>query len=352
MKRRNLTKVGIGSMALMLVVTLFAGTGWTPAAVASPGSKPTTHIKIAAARVGDPWYVLSEALAYFINHNSNWLRATVVATPGQNDNAKLESEKPQEYLAISGPNNITRVSKDPRFNYYDKDRFIANAASMTVAWVSYDKKIKTVHDLDGKKVMLGRKGRYSTADLEAILEGHEMLDKIKPQHGGFGGGKINLKDGLVDVAVVPVDHIYPDRFSKGAFVTDLETKGPIYYVSLEEPVMKKLWKEEKYGGVPVRVSPGALDQKSQPSELWIFGWPTFFGADERMNPDIVYEVTRIIWESAGKWEKWHPQGAHMTKEFIPAIPVDFKYVHPGAKKFYDEHGIKLRQLSDLLTGRR
>ena len=52
-------------------------------------AKAVTKIKIAGGRVGDPWYVLSEALAYFLNHNSKWLRATVVATPGITGNYEM-----------------------------------------------------------------------------------------------------------------------------------------------------------------------------------------------------------------------------------------------------------------------
>ncbi len=39
----------------------------------------------------------------------------------------------------------------------------------------------------------------------------------------------------------------------------------------------------------------------------------------------------------------------MTKEFKPAAPdLELYKAHPGAKKFYDEHGIKVTDLADLL----
>ena len=69
-----------------------------------------------------------------------------------------------------------------------------------------------------------------------------------------------------------------------------------------------------------------------------------------MDADVVYEVTRIIWEtSSEEWSKWHPIGAHMTQTFKPAMPSTKHYQpHPGAKKFYDNNGIEIKDLADLL----
>ena len=102
--------------------------------------------------------------------------------------------------------------------------------------------------------------------------------------------------------------------------------------------------------MPVWVPAGALDPKTQPEGLWAFGDPSYFMADEKMDPEVVYEVTRIIWEtSAEEWAHWHPMGAHMTERFKPAMPSLKHYkAHPGAKKFYDEKGIKLVDLAEEL----
>jgi hypothetical protein len=38
----------------------------------------------------------------------------------------------------------------------------------------------------------------------------------------------------------------------------------------------------------------------------------------------------------------------MIRDFIPASPIELQFVHSGAKKFYDEHKIKVKKLGDLL----
>jgi len=300
--------------------------------------------------VGDPWFVLSEALAYQINKTSEWLRATVVATPGITGDYELTMDNPEEYILIGECSNFVYMPQDPygkAYNYYDKTRFISNAASQTTTWITYDKNIKTGQDLAGKKVNIGRPASARAIEEKAILEAWGVLDKVTLVGSGFGGAVGSLKDGLVDACNMLVDHVYPGGFSKGAFITDLETKGPIYYISVAPELIDGI-REKGAASMPLRVPPGALDPNTQPTELWCYSMPVYWAADERMDEDIVYEVTRVIWETAGKWATWHPQGGHMTEDWIPAMPMDFKYVHPGAQKYYDEHGIKLKDIGALL----
>lgn len=312
--------------------------------------KPMTKIKIGAGRVGDPWYVMSEGLANFINKDSKWLRATVVATPGITGNYELARRNPKEYMLIGEMSNFHQMPKDPygkAHGYYDKTRFISTANSLTTVWATYDKNIKTGKDLAGKTVNVSRKAAARVIPDVKIIEEYGVLDKVKIVMSGLGGCKRNLKDGLADIGWMIVDHIYPFQFKKGSFITDLETKGPVYYLSVPPEITNKL-RKSCCSAIPVRIPAKSLDPVTQPNEIYGWALPIHFAADERMDPDIVYEVTRIIWKNAGKFEKWHPQGKHMTKEFIPAMPMDTKYVHPGAKKFYDENGIKLKYLGDLL----
>jgi len=317
---------------------------------ANPSSKPITKIKIAGGRVGDPWYVLSEALAYFINQNSEWLMATVVATPGITGNVELAIKSPNEYIFISDTLNFIHMQKDPygkAYNYYNKIRFISNQCSLTFTWVTLDKNIKSGKDLAGKTIGIKRKAAPYFGEV-GVLRHLGVLDKVKLVHSGFGEAVRNLKDGLMDVAHMTFDHIYPAGFSKGVFITDLETKGPVYYISTEPEIIKNLHKEGIVADITIRVPPGMLDPKTQTNELWCYSAAIFIAADERMDPDIVYEVIRVIWESAGKWDNWHPQGRHMIKDFIPASPIEAQFTHPGAKKFYDDHKIKVKKLGDLL----
>lgn len=315
-------------------------------------AKPIRQILIGGGRTTSPWYAIAQGLAKSINNKSEWLRAEVVSTAGVTGNTDLIKEEPKKYIGID---SFAHIHYRPGHEWGEKRgtytgmRFIANSASETIFVVTYDPKIKTVRDLAGKTVDVGRKGAGNTPDHKAILEAYGVLDKVKLVYTGYGGGANKLKDGLVDATFLVINHIYPDKFSKGGFIEKLETRGPIYYVGFDRETLLKL-REKEYAAVPVRVPAGALDPKTQPKTLWANNIPLFFMADERMDQDVVYEVTKVIWETpAEEWAKWHPTGAHMNEKFKPAMPSLKLYkAHPGAKKFYDERGIALKDLADLL----
>lgn len=317
-----------------------------------PAQADTKQVLIGGGRTKSPWYAFAQALAKFINDKSSWLRAEVVSTAGITGNVDMIKTKPKEFIAIS---SFSHIHYRPGHEWGEKrgvytgERFISTASSLTHLIVTYDPNIKTIPDLAGKTVDVGRKGAANTADHKAILGKYGIRDKVKYVYTGFGGGAEKLKDGLVDATVMLFNHTYPATFSKGSFIEKLETRGPIYYVGFYRNILLDL-RAKEYATVPVWVPAGALDPKTQPKGLWAYTDPVFFSADKSLDPDVAYEVTRVIWATpASEWVKWHPMGAHMNKDFNAAMPsLELYQPHPGTKKYWDEHGIKPRDLADLL----
>lgn len=335
-------------VAVCVLTVLFSLNGL----FAQEASAKTRSILIGGGRTSSPWYPFSQALAKFINDKSTWLKAEAVSTAGISGNFDMVKEQPQKYIGIASFSQIHyRPGHDygKKRGYYTDDRFIANATTMTQCLVTYDPKIKTVRDLIGKIVDVGRKGAANTPDHKAILEAYGILDKVRLIYTGYGGGANKLKDGMVDASFMLFDHIYPRTFRKGALIEKLETKSPIYYIGFDRDKLIALMKKE-YAVLPVRVPAKALNPKTQPKQFWAFNDPTYFMASKDMDEDVVYEVTRIIYETpASEWAKWHPIGAHMTKRFKPALPsLTLFEAHQGAKNYYNEKGIKLQDLAELL----
>ena len=76
--------------------------------------------------------------------------------------------------------------------------------------------------------------------------------------------------------------------------------------------------------------------------------PIWFGADERMDPAITYEVARILWENSANFPTWHVQGGNMSQDLLPSYFKDPSDVHAGAQKFYTEKGIEVKELGAML----
>ena len=333
-----------------MVCLLILGISIAPTAEALAAE--VVKINIAGGRVQDPWYAFSQALANFINKKSDWLRAEAVATAGLTANIEMIADKPQQYIGLAPTSTTLHARPGHEWSKarkpYTGARFIANITSMTQLLVTFDPDIKSVKDLKGKTVDVGRKGAGNTPDHIAILKAYGVLDDVKLIYTGFGGGAKRMMDGFCDASFLIVNHTYPHKFSPGPLIDQLETKKPAYYVGFDPEILIDL-RQKEHGTVPVRVPAGALG-KNQPEALWAFNDPVYLMADERMDPKIVEEVTRVIFETpAEEWTKWHPQGEHMTTTFKTATPVpQVVPPHAGTSAYYQKKGIEMTDLADQL----
>lgn len=309
----------------------------------SAADKNVTRIMVLGGRLGDPWFVLSQALANFVNKQSDWLRLEVVATPGASAGAEIARKDYKKYIFISPYYGMRFNPEDKRLDYYDKERIIGLTSANVAVWITFDQNLKPGKDIAGKKVFIGRPGGARTIMEQKVLEENGVLDKVKLMHGGFGGGRNALRDGLADLTVTAVDYILPDTFKKGAFIEDLETRKPIYYPNIMPKEMQL-----KNGMIPVRVPGGALDKKTQPEAFYGAMDPIYWCADARQDPAIVKEVTRILYMNADKLKDWHAQGNSLTKESMPTYVIGPQQMHPAAVEAYKEMGAKVQPLMDIL----
>jgi len=340
------------SRLVFLALVAFFGVSlfWAPAGPALAAD--TVNIKIAGARVNDPWYAFSQALANFINKKSTWLRTEAVATSGLTANLEMIAQKPKDYIGLAPTSTTLHARPGHEWSKarktYTGARFIANITTMTQVMVTFDPSLKGPKDLKGKTIHVSRKGAGNTPDHLAILQEWGILKDVKLVHGGFGDGANKLADGFCQATFLIIDHTYPHKFGKGRYIDELETKKPVSYISFNREMLLKLRKSE-HATVPVRIPKGALGP-NQTMELWAFNDPVYLMADEKTDPKIVEEVTRVIFETpAEEWAKWHPQGEHMTTQFKTACPVpDVVPPHAGTKAYYDKKGIKMTDLADQL----
>lgn len=334
------------SMASVLILSLLFGIVSVVGVAQAKGK--VTHMKLAAGRVTHPQYALVAGVADAVSKQSDWLRLDLVTTPGMTGNIEMVMANPKDYIGLSGVEGLLLISQSKRYEYYDKVRLIGIIGLVCSSFVTYDKDIKTLADLAGKRVNVHRKASSYWAMCKQIMEEAGVWDNIRQANVGFGGGMKELRDGTVDVACSTFDFIYPNTYRKGAAIIQAETRAPIYYIDFNKEAMEKIYKRKTSTGIPLRVPAGALDPKTQPESFSANIIVSYLIADEQMDDDIVYEVARIMHKNAGTYEKWHPQGANMTKEFIPSYLLSKDWVHRGALKFYEDNNIPVKDMFQLL----
>ena len=272
MQRKKIFKIVVALFVIAIFLVV-------PMVVSAADKKPLTRKMILGGRLGDPWFVLSQALANFVNKQSDWLRLEVVATPGASAGAEIARKDYEKYIFISPFYGMKFNPTDKRLDNYDKERIIGLCSANVHIWITYDKDLKACEDIAGKRVLIGRPGGARTVMEQKILEECGVIGKVRLMHGGFGAGRNALRDGLADLTPTALDYILPTTFKKGAFIEDLETRKPIYYPNIQPKEV-----QDKFGMIPVRVPAGAMDKKTQPEVFYKAMDPIYWCADARQDP--------------------------------------------------------------------
>jgi len=351
-------KKGLVILLAVLVVVL---TGIVADKALAAG-KEKTQISIAAGRPGDAWYVLSHALTTFINERSEWLRADVVATAGVTDDTRLlmkKSEKRATHL------NVTMI---PGMKVWGEGQYIplkiGSLLHLASAWVTLDPNLKDLADLKGKAVTLPRKvPKGYTWIFADLLKQGGAWDSIKPMHGGLGAGLIALRDGAAQAGVQMFNFVYPDGFSLGSKLEELQTRGTLYFlqqgnVKANIKAIAKACGSEEFTGLNLPTLAFVVPAKAlgpiQKEDMVVVSCPVFWAAGKEMPDDVVYEVTRILYEAGkkGDFTAFHMMGKGITPDFLTTSFWETEELcrenyHPGALKYYDSIGVRLKSFGEL-----
>lgn len=328
----------------------------------APATKEKTSISIAAGRPGDAWYVLSHALTTFINERSDWLRADVVATAGVTDDTRLLMKKPEKRA------NHLNVTMIPGMKVWGEGKYIplkiGSLLHLASAWVTLDPNFKTLADLKGKAVTLPRKvPKGYTWIFADLLKQAGVWDSIKPMHGGLGAGLIALRDGAAPAGLQMFSFVYPDGFGLGGKLEELQTRGTLYFlqqgnVEANIQAIAKACRSEEFADLDLPtmaiVVPAKALGPTQKEDMAVVSCPIFWAAGKEMPDNVVYEVTRILYEAAknGDFVPFHMMGRGITPDFLTTSfweteELCRKNYHPGALKFYDSIGVRLKSFGEL-----
>ncbi|MDP6179006.1 MAG: TAXI family TRAP transporter solute-binding subunit [Desulfatiglandales bacterium] len=336
---------------LLTCLTLALMMMWVPNLQAAPKSKVT--IEMGSSKIGSIGYVLIHATTELINKNSPWLRATFVETTGITENLKILSEEPARRKSFAHYAEVFTQQQaalgDRPFNRpYKTNKIIARMATMLTAIVTLDPKIKTVKDLIGKRVSVGPKGISIYWHAYRILhDGYGIWDKIKPEYLGFTQGKNALINGLIDASIqgssikkAGESPYKPKVVGLAPAGRELKDRKKPYIVSYDKADIDKARKKSGYPLYWVEIPAGTWGP-NQPNpvggELSNMTW----SCDIEMPEEVVYEITRILYEHSGKFKDYHVVGRSISQAEMANVPGTEADFHPGAVKFYKEHRIKI-----------
>jgi TRAP transporter TAXI family solute receptor len=186
--------------------------------------------------------------------------------------------------------------------------------------------IKSIKDFKGKRIAIGPAGGGTIATFRDVLPFYGLEEKdLKLSFISFSDGAMALKDGTVDVNMVIAG-------APAAAAKELAETANVRFISIDEDVIKKM--REKFKYYVRSVFPKSMFKTSE--DVVTIGSGVEWICRDGLPEDLVYKMTKAVFEHLEDIGKAHPQGKEISLETatMTAIPL-----HPGAIRYYKEKGV-------------
>lgn len=194
-----------------------------------------------------------------------------------------------------------------------------------------DANINSIEDLKGKVVNIGNPGSGNRGNAIIALEnaGINWETDIKAEGLKAAEAAKMLQDGRIDAYFYTVGH------PNGSFKEATAGKRKVKFVPIDN-IDKLLEKYSYYAKsvIPIKYYPNAENSADVPT----FGVKATLVTSADVPDDIVYAVTKEIFDNLEDFKKLHPAFGVLTKEnMLEGLTAP---IHPGAMKYFKEAGLK------------
>jgi TRAP transporter TAXI family solute receptor len=330
-------KVFTMGITLIFGFSLLFGCGPAEEEKAEVAKPKTKFVTIGTGGITGVYYPTGGAIAKIVNKKKDvyGIRCTVESTGGSvfNVNAIMAGDlqfgvvqSDRQYQAINGMAEWKDKGKQEDLRAV----FSVHPESITLV-AAVDAGINSITDLKGKRVNIGNPGsgqRQNSIDaLEAVGINYKtdlIAEGIKAaESAGL------LQDGRIDAFFYTVGHPSGSikeatagarkvRFASVTGVEKLLAKYPYYAKAI----------------IPIKLYPGAENTQ----DVATFGVKATFVTSAKVSDDVVYAITKEVFDNFDSFKKLHPAYAVLTKEgMLEGLSAEF---HPGALKYYKEVGMK------------
>jgi len=313
----------------------FAAIAAAALAVAFPvAAQQGNRISITTGGTGGVYYPLGGGMANILSKYVPGLSATAEVTGGSIDNLKLLG---------AGKSEVAFTMVDSAWDAQQGvDKFKESKVNVRTLMVLYPNRMHVVtiegtgitkmSDLKGKRVSTGSAGSGTEIMANRVLEGAGLDYKtdIKVERLGVAESVNAIKDRKIDaffwVGGVPT-----------AAVTDLAAT-PGIKIRLIDHAEALDSMNKKYGPLYVKgiIAPNSYQGMEKPVEN-IDVWNILVASD-KMSDKMAYDIVKTLWEKKPELVAVHKEAQNIELKFQKVgSPLPY---HPGAKKYFEEQGVK------------
>jgi TRAP transporter TAXI family solute receptor len=301
------------------------------AAVAGGSASAQTAVRFGTSSSGSIFYTLSVGMSAMLTKHAG-IAATAEPVGGSTANMfaigadKVDLAITNAYAAYDAVHG-----NKPFRNKIGVGLFAQGAPSFRQIVVRVGSGIEKPEDLVGK-TLLGK--RPALPELELITNALFKVYNIDPSKEKVvsttnTGEAINaIKGDTVDAVVIPG--------SRGAsYLQSLGRDGKIKFLEIPDDKMKAMLallpKSMSLGKLPAKTYPG------QDNPVNVFALASYMVAASRLSDDVVYKVTKTMFDNIGEFHTFHGVAKQWTlKETLEDPKIPF---HPGAIRYFKEKNL-------------
>nr|WP_316348690.1 TAXI family TRAP transporter solute-binding subunit [Desulfuromonas acetoxidans] len=314
---------------LLLAVTLVPVSGF---------AARTTYVTIGTGGVTGVYYPTGGAIAKMVNKKRREynLRATFEATGGSVFNINALSVGDLEFGIVQSDrqyqayNGLGEWQGKP----FTKLRAVFSIHPELVTIVAgADKNIRTVADLKGHVVNIGAPGTGQRGNAMDLLNAVDMEPGKDLQIEGLKAAESAsmLQDGRIDAYFYTVGH------PNGSVKEAVAGARKVNFVAVPEEISSKLVQQFPFyaaAAIPVNLYPGVVND----DDVNTYGVKATLCTSADVPDEIVYAITKEVFDNFEQFKKLHPAYASLTKQqMLDGLSAP---IHPGAMKYYKEVGLK------------
>ena len=294
------------------------------------------RLSIATGPIGGTYYVYGGGLASVISRHIPNVEATAELTSASVDNLKFLRMGRADLALVVGTSLYEAWSGTESFRELGRVpvRALAVLYIQPLHFVTFaDKGIASLADLRGKVISTGTPGSGTDEMIPKLLRaaGLDPETDVRRHRLGPSNAAEALRDGKIDAffwsagvpsaAVLDLATSFRERLR---LVGTADVLG-----SLQQPDTPPLFLRSV---IPAGTYPGT-DQ-----DVATVGVATLLVADASMNESLAYEITRMLFDQREELGAIHAEARTLTPAFASSgSPIPF---HPGAARYYREHGVQ------------
>ncbi|WP_102346288.1 TAXI family TRAP transporter solute-binding subunit [Bacillus sp. Marseille-P3661] len=294
-----------------------------------------SNVRIGTATTSGFYYPLGGALAQtWTNHDfGNTIRFSAQATDGgvQNVNLMIDGEIEMGMTNL----NVLQAAYDGKEAFegraYQDVRIMSTLFPSAIQIVAREgSEIDSIADIKGKKMVPGAPGSTTQYAIKDLFETYGMdLDKdVEAQYVGYTQAVEFMRNKQTDsfsvLSSIPVAAISEATLTADAKLLAIEEENLQKYIEKDSTFYKEIIPAGSYEG--------------QDTDIVTLAQPNVLFIPKDLPDELVYEMTKSMWEGIDKMRESFPQLNTMKVENaasnIGTIPL-----HPGAEQYYKEIGL-------------